>query len=90
LGFLVVITSVMEFPFRYYFMTSLHTENLTGSDKENFENILHDRPELADEFAHVLSDRNQVLDAIRSDHPEPVQVQQANYLASIRRFFRLH
>jgi hypothetical protein len=21
----------MEFPFRYYFMTSLHTENLTGS-----------------------------------------------------------
>jgi hypothetical protein len=31
LGFLVVITSVMEFPFRYYFMTSLHTENLTGS-----------------------------------------------------------
>jgi CRP-like cAMP-binding protein len=59
-------------------------------DKENFENILHDRPELADVFAHVLSDRNQVLDAIRSDHPEPAQVQQANYLASIRRFFRLH
>jgi CRP-like cAMP-binding protein len=59
-------------------------------DKENFENILHDRPELADVFAHVLSDRNQVLDAIRSDHHEPVQTQQANYLASIRRFFRLH
>src|SRR5471032_1855180 len=34
LGFLVVITSVMEFPFRYYFMTSLHTENLTGSGGE--------------------------------------------------------
>jgi small-conductance mechanosensitive channel/CRP-like cAMP-binding protein len=59
-------------------------------DKENFENILHDRPELADEFAHVLSDRNQVLSAIRVDHAVPVQVQQANYLASIRRFFRLH
>jgi hypothetical protein len=29
----VVITSVMEFPFRYYFMTSLHTKNLTGSNK---------------------------------------------------------
>ncbi len=58
-------------------------------DKENFASILHERPELADEFAHVLSDRNQVLSAIRSDHAEPEQVQQANYVASIRRFFRL-
>jgi hypothetical protein len=31
LVFFVVITSVMEFPFRYYFMTPLHTKNLTGS-----------------------------------------------------------
>ncbi|MEC4723296.1 hypothetical protein RY831_29495, partial [Noviherbaspirillum sp. CPCC 100848] len=26
-----VITSVMEHPFRYYFMTPLYTKNLTGS-----------------------------------------------------------
>ncbi|WP_228536085.1 hypothetical protein, partial [Noviherbaspirillum malthae] len=31
LGFLVVIASVMEHPFRYYFMTPLYTEILTGS-----------------------------------------------------------
>jgi PIN domain nuclease of toxin-antitoxin system len=30
----------MEFPFRYYFMTSLHTENLTGSRK--LPDIHHD------------------------------------------------
>ena len=59
-------------------------------DKENFETILHERPELADEFAHVLSDRNQELSAIRTDHAEPGQVQQATYLESIRRFFTLH
>lgn len=59
-------------------------------DKENFEIILHDRPELADQFAHVLSDRNQVLNAIRTDHAVPEQVQQATYLEGIRRFFRLH
>lgn len=58
-------------------------------DKQNFESILHDRPELADQFAHVLSDRNEVLSAIRSDHAGPGQVQQANYRSSIRRFFGL-
>jgi len=31
LGFLVVITSVMEQSFRHYFMTPFHTEILTGS-----------------------------------------------------------
>ncbi|MGF6180198.1 hypothetical protein ABIB42_001198, partial [Massilia sp. UYP32] len=31
LGFLVVITSVMEQSFRDYFMTPFHTEILTGS-----------------------------------------------------------
>lgn len=31
LWFFVLITSVMEFPFRYYFTTPFHTENLTGS-----------------------------------------------------------
>ncbi|MYM84503.1 hypothetical protein GTP44_21450, partial [Duganella sp. FT50W] len=30
-GFLVVIVSIMEHPFRYYFMTPFHTEILTGS-----------------------------------------------------------
>jgi len=58
-------------------------------DKQNFESILHDRPELADQFAHVLSDRNEVLSTIRSDHAGPGQVQQANYRSSIRRFFGL-
>ncbi len=33
LGFLVVIASLMEYPFRYYFMTPLHTKMLTGSRK---------------------------------------------------------
>jgi len=32
-GFLVVIVSVMEHPFRYYFMTPFHTEILTGSGR---------------------------------------------------------
>ncbi|MGF6183025.1 hypothetical protein ABIB42_004075, partial [Massilia sp. UYP32] len=32
LGFLVVITSVMEQSFRDYFMTPFHTEILTGSE----------------------------------------------------------
>ncbi|MQA37655.1 mechanosensitive ion channel family protein [Rugamonas aquatica] len=59
-------------------------------DKENFASILQERPELADQFAHVLSDRNQVLNAIRTDHAEPEQAQQATYLEGIRRFFRLH
>src|SRR5471032_109789 len=47
LGFLVVITSVMEFPFRYYFMTSLHTENLTGSGLriERFNELLQLAPQ---------------------------------------------
>ncbi|MGF6183518.1 hypothetical protein ABIB42_004575 [Massilia sp. UYP32] len=31
MGFLVVITSVMEQSFRDYFMTPFHTEILTGS-----------------------------------------------------------
>lgn len=34
LGFLVVITSLMEHPFRYYFMTPFHTGILTGSVEE--------------------------------------------------------
>lgn len=59
-------------------------------DKENFETILQERPELADEFAHVLSDRSEGLSAVRNHHAEPEQVQQANYLEGIRRFFRLH
>lgn len=58
-------------------------------DKENFEAILHARPELADEFAHILSERNQLLDAVRSDHSHEVQAQQDNYRTSIRRFFGL-
>ncbi|WP_228536346.1 hypothetical protein, partial [Noviherbaspirillum malthae] len=36
LGFLVVITSVMEHPFRHYFMTPLYTEILTGSRNDLF------------------------------------------------------
>ncbi len=58
-------------------------------DKENFENILHARPELADEFAAILCERNLVLDALRTDAGPAAQVRQANYLSSIRRFFGL-
>ncbi|WP_229257010.1 hypothetical protein, partial [Duganella lactea] len=35
-GFLVVIVSIMEHPFRYYFMTPFHTEILTGSKGRTF------------------------------------------------------
>ncbi|WP_218918184.1 hypothetical protein, partial [Massilia timonae] len=35
LGFLVVITSVMEQSFRDYFMTPFHTEILTGSTNQH-------------------------------------------------------
>jgi integrase len=35
-GFFVLIASVMERPFRNYFMTPLHTKNLTGSSALTF------------------------------------------------------
>lgn len=58
-------------------------------DKENFATILQDRPELATEFAQILSERNQELASARKDDTPSGQTQHANLLLSIRRFFRL-
>lgn len=59
-------------------------------DKKGFEHIIQSRPELADFFAHILSERNRQLIAVQNDKtPENHEQQKARILASIRKFFGL-
>jgi small-conductance mechanosensitive channel/CRP-like cAMP-binding protein len=59
-------------------------------DKKSFEKIMQSRPELAEAFAQILTERDKQLVAVKQerisvDHAQ----QQARLLASIRKFFRL-
>lgn len=59
-------------------------------DKKGFEHIVQSRPELAEVFAHILTERNQQLVAVQNDKPrENHEEQKARILASIKRFFHL-
>ncbi|MEN9864800.1 MAG: hypothetical protein RL748_390 [Pseudomonadota bacterium] len=58
-------------------------------DKELFEQILHQRPELASEFAHILTQRSRELNALKQGSAPVQHVEHATYLDSIRRFFGL-
>lgn len=59
-------------------------------DKKSFEHIMQSRPELAELFAHILTERNKQLVAVQNDKPpENHEQQKARILASIRHFFRL-
>lgn len=59
-------------------------------DKEMFQTILHQRPELASEFAHILSQRSVELAALKNEeHAPQLHHEHASYLSSIRNFFRL-
>lgn len=59
-------------------------------DKKSFETVMQSRPELAEAFAHILTERDKQLVAVKQeriavDHEQ----QRARLLANIRRFFRL-
>jgi small-conductance mechanosensitive channel/CRP-like cAMP-binding protein len=59
-------------------------------DKKSFEHIVQSRPELADVFAHILTERNKQLVAVQNDSPSVNhEEQKARILASIKKFFRL-
>ena len=58
-------------------------------DKDSFEQIIHSRPELAVEFAHILSERNMQLVAVQQGIAENHDQHQARILDGIKRFFRL-
>lgn len=59
-------------------------------DKTSFEHIMQSRPELAEEFAHTLMERNQQLVAVQQQkQPMNHAQQREKILASIRKFFRL-
>ncbi len=59
-------------------------------EKSAFERIVHARPELAEEFAHMLAERNQQLVVVQQGAaPQSHAQQKAQLLASIRKFFRL-
>jgi CRP-like cAMP-binding protein len=59
-------------------------------DKKSFETIMQSRPELAEDFAHILTERDKQLVAVQQERvPVDSAQQQARLLASIRRFFRL-
>ena len=59
-------------------------------DKKSFEHIMQSRPELADLFAHILTERSKQLVAVQNNKPPENQEQQkARILASIRNFFGL-
>lgn len=59
-------------------------------DKKNFEHIMQARPELADDLARILTERNKQLVAVQQEkHPVDHAQQHARILANIRKFFRL-
>lgn len=59
-------------------------------DKKNFEFIMQARPELADAFAHIITERNKQLVAVQQQaQPLDHAHQKEKLLANIRKFFRL-
>ena len=57
-------------------------------DKQSFESILLSRPELAEGFARILSERNQQLMSVQQVNRQPsTKEQEASILAKIRHFF---
>ena len=59
-------------------------------DKASFEQVMQSRPELAEGFARILTERSQQLVAVQHDQPaENHEQQSARILANIRRFFHL-
>ncbi|MCB1674268.1 MAG: cyclic nucleotide-binding domain-containing protein, partial [Pseudomonadales bacterium] len=59
-------------------------------DKQSFEFIIHSRPALADEFARILTERNEQLVAVKqAEAPNHDRQQHERLLDSIKRFFRL-
>lgn len=58
-------------------------------DKSGFEKILYARPEIADECARILSEREDQLEAAREEKPVPAHEREARILAGIKRFFGL-
>jgi small-conductance mechanosensitive channel/CRP-like cAMP-binding protein len=63
-------------------------------DKDAFHDILHDRPEIAEDISTVLARRRAELDALREDLTEEalrarMQQHQGAFLHRIRDFFRL-
>lgn len=60
-------------------------------DKNSFEHIMQSRPELAELFAHILTERNKQLVAVQNNKtPENHEQQKARILASIKKFFGLN
>lgn len=58
-------------------------------DKSGFEKILQARPEIAEQCARILGERESQLAAVREDRPMPTQEREARILAGIKRFFGL-
>ena len=59
-------------------------------DKANFASIMQARPELAEQFANILMERNKGLVAVQQEQEAVDHLQQRDrILASIRRFFLL-
>ncbi|HET8730810.1 MAG TPA: mechanosensitive ion channel family protein [Moraxellaceae bacterium] len=59
-------------------------------EKRSFEKVMQSRPELAEAFAHILTERDRELVAVRQERiPVDQDQQKARLLESIRRFFRL-
>ncbi|PTQ90846.1 mechanosensitive ion channel family protein [Agitococcus lubricus] len=59
-------------------------------DKTSFEHIIRSRPQLADEFARILMERNQQLVAVQGQVTSSHAQHHARLLDNIRRFFRLN
>lgn len=59
-------------------------------DKKSFEKIMQSRPELAEQFASILTERNKQLVAVQSEQkPVDHKQQHEKLLENIRKFFRL-
>jgi len=63
-------------------------------DKDAFQDIVHQRPEIAEDISHVLAQRKVELDAIREDLSEEARQarlnqHQSDVLRRIRSFFKL-
>lgn len=59
-------------------------------DKPSFEHIIHCRPELAEEFARILTERNQQLVAVQGEASTSNHQHHDRILDGIKRFFRLN
>ena len=58
-------------------------------DKPIFDNIMLTRPDLATEFAELLSERNQELIKLHEDNTKSDPAQHSTLLTSIKQFFKL-